>query len=217
MREIKAIVFDFDGVIAESVNVKTEAFAALFESYGKDVVGQVVEYHLINGGVSRFEKIRYYYKNILQKPLSEEELDKLCDRFSNIVVDKVVNSPFVPGAKEFLEKYYQRYKFYVVSGTPQDELRQIVKRKNLERFFRKVMGSPRNKTELTKETLSQDNFDRNQVVFIGDAITDYEAACNTGIKFVGRVPKGQKNPFSKDILVIENLFGLENILGKLQM
>ena len=53
---IKAIIFDFDGVIAESVNVKTEAFASLYEPYGKDVVNKVEQHHLANGGVSRFEK-----------------------------------------------------------------------------------------------------------------------------------------------------------------
>jgi len=217
MEEIKAVIFDFDGVIAESVDVKTEAYATLFESYGKDVVRQVVDYHLRNGGVSRFDKIRYYYKNILREPLSENKLGELCNRFSDIVVDKVVNSPFVPGAKEFLKKYYQIYKFFLVSGTPQDEMQMIVKRKRLEKFFEEVLGSPREKTELTKEIISQNGFDITQVVFVGDAITDYEAAYNTGVRFIGRVPQGQRSPFPENTLVVQNLFNLENILKKLQI
>mgnify|MGYP006077874289 FL=1 len=54
MNKIKAIIFDYDGVIAESVNVKTEAFAELYKPYGTDIVQKVIKHHEANGGVSRF-------------------------------------------------------------------------------------------------------------------------------------------------------------------
>ena len=59
-RMIKNIIFDYDGTIADSVNIKTEAFAELYRNYGKDIESKVVKYHLNNGGVSRFEKFKYY-------------------------------------------------------------------------------------------------------------------------------------------------------------
>ena len=57
---LKGIVFDFDGVIAESVQVKTNAFAELYGPFGNDVVQKVISHHEANGGVSRYEKIKYY-------------------------------------------------------------------------------------------------------------------------------------------------------------
>ncbi|MGB9498885.1 MAG: hypothetical protein ACKVE4_03865 [Dissulfuribacterales bacterium] len=59
----QAIFFDFDGVIFDSVNVKTDAFANMFEVYGAEVRDAVVKYHLDNGGVSRMEKFKYYYRH----------------------------------------------------------------------------------------------------------------------------------------------------------
>ena len=56
---IKNIIFDFDGVILDSVNIKTEAFYKLFEQYGSKIANQVVDYHIINGGMSRFKKFEY--------------------------------------------------------------------------------------------------------------------------------------------------------------
>ena len=53
---IKAIFWDFDGVIADSVNVKTDAFYELYLPYGKNIAEKVKEYHLANGGFS-FQKI----------------------------------------------------------------------------------------------------------------------------------------------------------------
>ena len=63
---MKRVFFDFDGVILDSVDVKTKAFGKMFEAYGSDVQKEVVQYHLENCGVSRFEKFRYYYENILE-------------------------------------------------------------------------------------------------------------------------------------------------------
>ena len=40
----KAILFDFDGVLVECMNVKTEAFVQLFKIYGDDIVKKAVSY-----------------------------------------------------------------------------------------------------------------------------------------------------------------------------
>ena len=58
---IKAIVFDFDGVLAESANLKTRAFSDLFKGEDEETVRQIVAYHLKNAGVSRFEKFKIIY------------------------------------------------------------------------------------------------------------------------------------------------------------
>ena len=53
---VKNIFFDFDGVIADSVNVKTEAFEKIYLPYGKEIAEKVINHHRENGGMSRFEK-----------------------------------------------------------------------------------------------------------------------------------------------------------------
>ena len=37
---------------------------------GGGVIGTSVAYHLANGGISRYEKFRYYYVNILKKKIN---------------------------------------------------------------------------------------------------------------------------------------------------
>ena len=69
----KAVIFDFDGVLVESVDVKTNAFKKLFEKEPEEVVEKIIEYHLKNGGISRFEKFRYYYRHFLKRPLSKKK------------------------------------------------------------------------------------------------------------------------------------------------
>ena len=50
-------IFDFDGTIAESNILKTEAFRHAASEYGEDISDWFVEYHKQNGGVTRQVKI----------------------------------------------------------------------------------------------------------------------------------------------------------------
>ena len=106
---IKNIFFDFDGVIAESVNAKTAAFEEMYLPYGRDISSKVVEYHKFHGGVSRYEKFKYFHKEFLNEVINQEKVDELAIQFSNIVLDKVINSDEVLGANYFIEKYYTKF------------------------------------------------------------------------------------------------------------
>ena len=74
---IKNIFFDFDGVIAESVSAKTDAFNEMYLPYGKDVADKVVEYHKLHGGVSRYEKFKYFHKEFLNEIINRISIDSL--------------------------------------------------------------------------------------------------------------------------------------------
>ena len=99
--KFELIFWDFDGVIKESVSVKTDAFVELFQSYGKDVCNKVKQHHIENGGMSRFNKIPLYleWSNIAP---TNERVDDMCAKFSGIVKNKVINSAWVPGVERFL-------------------------------------------------------------------------------------------------------------------
>lgn len=209
---IKTVIFDFDGVLVESVDVKTKAFAELFQGYGPQVVQQVVDYHLANGGVSRFEKFKYYYREILREPLSEAKLNVLCQQFSSIVIEQIVNAPFVEGAAAFLNQNYGKYDLFVVSATPQDEIKGIIKRRGMNLYFQGVFGSPRGKDLLTQDILNSNTYEPNEVVFVGDAMSDYEAAQKVGIHFITRVSPGGVNPFPGETITISNLSELANAI-----
>jgi len=198
----KAIVFDFDGVILESMDIKTQAFRDLFRDY-PDHLDDIVRLHVENGGMSRFEKFRIIYRDFFKKPLDVKQLEELGARFSDLVFQKVLSCPFVPGAERFLEKYSQTHLLFVASGTPEPELVQIVEKRGLGRFFRGVYGSPRSKAEIVRQILAQQGLHPSEVLFVGDALGDYRSAAETSVAFVGRAPAGSQNPFpQEDVLTI---------------
>jgi phosphoglycolate phosphatase-like HAD superfamily hydrolase len=187
MKTIRAVIFDFDGVIAESVNVKTEAFAELYAAYGEEVKKQVVAYHLEHGGMPRFDKFRYFHNRILGRDLLDGEMERLCGEFSRLVFRKVVEAPYVPGAYEFISTGFQAFDQFISSGTPDEEIKAIVRERCLTRFFLDVLGSPESKADHVRKIMETRGYEKKEVVFIGDAISDRDAARANDISFIARL------------------------------
>jgi len=198
----EAVFFDFDGVILDSVEVKTKAFAEMFRDYGTEIEKAVVEYHINNSGVSRFKKFRYYYENILQIPIDKEKIGELAQKFSDLVLEKVVNSPFIPGALETLNQLAEEnIPVYIVTGTPCDEIKVIVEKKNLSHLVRGTHGSPKEKDDIIKDILTRNGYQNERCMLIGDAMTDYKAAQKTGVCFLGIVKEGRLSIFPEGTTV----------------
>jgi HAD superfamily hydrolase (TIGR01549 family) len=198
----EAVFFDFDGVILDSVDVKTKAFAKMFSQYGPEVEKAVVEYHLNNGGVSRFDKFRYYYEELLKKPVTDTMIQSLSTQFSNFVVKGVLASPFIPGAKDSLKFLNGNgVPCYIVSATPDDEIRLIVERKGLKEYFEEIHGSPKKKWAICQEIINKKQYNPQNCLFVGDSISDFDAASKNGTCFLGIVKDGVISTFPDGVPV----------------
>jgi len=201
---IKSVIFDFDGVICESMDIKTRAFAHLFRNYPDDIVQKVVNFHLDNGGMSRFEKFRIIYRDFLQQELSDEEENRLGNEFSEFCYKEVVRCPYVAGVEDFLENNYKKYLLYIVTGTPEAEMNNIIDDRGLRKYFRGVYGAPSKKGELIIKILRENKLEPEEAVMIGDSTTDYEGAKQAGVKFIGRIAPDGYDPFKAADIEIEN-------------
>ena len=185
--QIRAVVYDFDGVILESAGVKTDAFVELYAAHGADVVARVRAHHLANLGISRFKKFAWIAEHVLGQPLSDAESAALGVRFSDLALAKVLAAPFVPGAEAALAAVAARgLPMFVASGTPVDELRMIVERRGLAAWFREVHGAPREKPEVLRDVMARHGLVPDDVLFIGDGMSDYKAARAVGTPFLAR-------------------------------
>ena len=187
MTRIRAVVFDFDGVILESADVKTDAFVELYADHGSAVVDRVRAHHLANLGISRFKKFAWIAENVLGRSLSDEDSAALGRRFSDLAMAKVLSAPLVPGAEAALAALAALgMPAFVASGTPQDELRMIVSHRGLNASFHEVHGAPREKPEIVRDVLARHHLSPDHVLFIGDGMSDYRAACEVGTEFLAR-------------------------------
>ena len=207
---IKAIIFDVDGVLIESAEIKTRAFELLFADY-PDEVGKIVDYHEKNAGISRYVKFRHFYEKILGEELSPRKEMELGERFSRIVLQQVLKAPLVPGALDFLSRNKDRYHLFIASGTPEEELQDIVTRRQLSHFFQEINGSPRQKSEIIEGILDRYSFQKKECAFVGDAESDRMAAEKAGIFFIARITPG--NQYLQDCRwQVNDLTSLDDIL-----
>ena len=202
------IFFDFDGVLVESVEIKNHAFRNLYAEHGEDVVDKVLSHHVEHGGLSRIVKIRHCHWAFLGIDLTDQDLFALAARFADDVEELVAACPFVKGTMEMLAAMRMERRLYIVSGTPEDELQRIVARRGMTAYFDGVYGSPRLKEEIVATVLAYNGVAPGDTLFVGDAMTDYRAARNTGVPFVGRVADSKSNPFPSGTAVISDMTGL---------
>jgi len=205
----QATFLDFDGVVLESTSVKTESFGELFESYGLDVKSQVVQLHLRNRGLSRHEKFKMIYRDILDKTINEGIISDLAASFSDRVFKKLLKCSFVEGVQGFLERALtENHPVYVLSAAPQGELEQIIEHKNLRPYFQGVYGIPMTKVEAGRTILGQNRYDPKSVRFVGDSLHDYDAAMALNVVFIGRWVNEDPHAFPKGVEVIRDFRGL---------
>ena len=186
----KNIIFDCDGVILNSNSIKTEAFVQLAKPFGEANTLNLINYHRKNGGISRYKKFDYFVKNILGNKMEkkndkeiQELIKRLCDRYSEIVFDSLVNAELAFGLK-FLRQKLKYSDWLIVSGGDQDELRKVFEKKSIANYFNKgIYGSPESKYEIFKKCLFNKLIDKRSL-FIGDSKLDYEVANHFGIDFV---------------------------------
>lgn len=196
-KHLQAVFFDFDGVLVDSITLKTQAFYTLFKAYPLEAVDEIVEYHRQHGGVSRVLKIRYAFESILKLPLGDDQLNELARRYEELVVQQVISAPWIAGAQQTLETLVDTCPLFLISGTPQTELQNIIDNRSMSHYFREVLGSPVTKIEHLHNLLQGYSLQPERCAFVGDARTDMHAAECHGIPFIGiqgeyQFPKGTR-------------------------
>jgi phosphoglycolate phosphatase len=199
-----AIIFDFDGVVLDSAEIKAQAFAEIYSDHGKQWTEAILDYQRQHGGISRREKFAYFDMEILGRAPTQERLLSLSNRFTGIVLEKILVAPFIPGAREFLEAAWGSSRLFVVSGTPQDELIEIVRQRALNRYFEAIIGAPTTKLKAFKSIL-EIGFRPETVVAIGDSATECSAAREVGIPFLGIRGGPSPTTFPENVVTLPDL------------
>lgn len=182
---IKNIIFDFDGVILDSMPIRTEGFKKIFENYDNKKVEELISFHLINGGLSRFVKIKYFFEELLETSISEEEINFFADKYSKIMKEKLINEKYLIRETVDFIKNNNNIKMFIASGSEEKELRLINESLQLSKYFLGIFGSPKNKIDIVKSIIQDNKLNKNETILIGDSINDYDAAIKNDIRFFG--------------------------------
>ena len=204
MSRIRAVVLDFDGVIAESNAIKNGAFEEFFALYPAHQESMRA-FHQEHHAKPRRFKFTYYAQELSGLADDTEAIEQMAAKFSTLLSDKVIRCAEVPGARQFLEEFHSLVPLYISSMTPHEELLRIVEARGLMPFIKQAFGNPPHaKDVVVRQVLAWEGLQPQEVVFVGDSASDYEVALNTGLVFMGR-DSGQVFP-DTDLTLYADLY-----------
>jgi phosphoglycolate phosphatase-like HAD superfamily hydrolase len=182
----KVILWDFDGVLMNSNEIRDLGFEKVLSSYPKHEVEELMIYHRKNGGLSRYVKFRYFFEVVRSEEVTDQKINELAEAFSIVMKELLVDSSLlIQDSLGFVEQNALIKTMHIVSGSDQIELRYLCQKMNIENYFKSIHGSPTPKKQLVKEIIEQHSYDKSEIILIGDSINDYEAAQENNIAFCG--------------------------------
>lgn len=206
------IIFDFDGVLAETNQIRIEGFKDLFSSYPVEAQDSIISFACANGGLSRYVKIRHFFETILSQQVSDEQVTKLAAEYSAIVKDKIIDADAVCGSCEFLAQWVNRRDFAIISGSDELELISVCASRGIAHYFAHIFGSPETKQENFQRLFDVSGWQRQDCLFVGDTKNDLNAAKDSGVPFIAR-DSGLEVWLPGEVKVISDLTELETNLS----
>lgn len=183
IQEYQTLVFDCDGVVLNSNKIKTQAFYEATKHFGHEPAQALVEYHVANGGISRYAKIHYFITQILKQEFDPTLNEDLLQRFAQAVKDGLMSCEVAEGLDQ-LKAQTPNANWLIVSGGDQQELRDVFAARDLAKYFEGgIFGSPDTKDTILARELENGNISRS-ALFLGDSKYDYQAAKTAELDFV---------------------------------
>ncbi|RUR46001.1 HAD family hydrolase [Vreelandella populi] len=181
--EYQTLIFDCDGVVLNSNCVKTDAFYQAALPYGEAAAQALVDYHVQNGGVSRYKKFAHFLESIVKPKQFGPTLEELLKSYADKVYEGLMNCEIAPGL-ERLKETTPASRWMIVSGGDQAELRRVFAARSIECFFNGgIFGSPDTKDDILNREIANSNI-QEPALFLGDSKYDYYASSKANIDFI---------------------------------
>lgn len=181
----KTMVFDCDGVILNSNQLKIQAYFDTAIKFGATEIQaqELVDYHVLLGGISRYTKFEYFLRQILKQAVTDVAMQQLFDDFGHEVERLLSDCEIAPGLADF-RAATSGVRWLVVSGGDQTELGKIFATRGIASMFDAgIFGSPDNKDEILRRELANENIIL-PALYLGDSKYDHVASTNAGIDFI---------------------------------
>jgi len=210
------LIFDFDGVIADSNPLRTQAFADALEGYPEPAVAQLLDYHRKNGGISRYRKFDLFFTDFLQRTPLANEKEEILQRFTK-GIRRALHDPqiLIEDSVGYIRARQEDYRVHIASASDGKELREACHQLGIDNLFESINGTPPlDKADMLESILSRFSIASDGAIYVGDSVNDREAASRAGLRFFG-----YRNPElceGADSDYLDSVFELDDHVAPLQ-
>jgi beta-phosphoglucomutase-like phosphatase (HAD superfamily) len=216
---LKAIIFDFDGIIAHTEPIHLKAFQATLGDYDMEMTeGEYFDKYLAYDDKTFFREL-FKDRGIESGELTIDEMMSVKSaHFDNLIIG---NIQLLPGVRELIKSVGHKYPLAIGSGALGVEIRQILEHARLEGYFKVIVSA--DEVERSKpapdvfiEALSRMNqaFVDSGIIYaenclvIEDSVSGIEAALSSGMKCLAITNSYPADKLSQAHLVKDSLEGL---------
>ena len=178
----KAFVFDFDGTLVDSNEIKRSGFEHVFSEYPGRMAEIRAHCRTLNHTI-RGEKFRFVCERILHIEYTAERERSLHERYAAYTTESVARAPELPGAAQFVRQVQDR-PTALLSSTPHEILLEILRRKGWQSMFQVIQGAPVIKREWLQGYRKSIGCAAQEILFFGDTDEDADSARDVGCEFV---------------------------------
>jgi len=180
----KSILFDCDGVILNSNQVKKDAYFKVASSHYEDSLAKLlVEYLIKNTGNPREFFFNHFINNIVPSRVLGPSVNQLVSEVSTEIYQGLMDCEIDSSIYELREKTHHS-KWFVVSGGVQNELIEVFKKRSLLGLFDGgIYGGPMTKYEILK-SLFENKLIELPSLYIGDSQFDFEVSEKFNLDFI---------------------------------
>lgn len=183
----QTVLFDFDGVLANTNSLKTDCFQRITSGWGNKVSSEFVEWHKENGGLSRYEKLAHFLNLLDPQPSVSKDLalKQLVEEFATCVRNSLKTLPETTNILGDWRIAMPSQSWGIVSGFDEEQLKALIDDLPLiqsDFFDLGVHGSPMSKFDIVERLISNNQL-RYPIVFFGDGQVDYRCALEMGFDF----------------------------------
>ncbi|MCA9488132.1 MAG: HAD family hydrolase [Nanoarchaeota archaeon] len=165
---LKAIIFDFDGVLFDDYEEHYQAYKKRYKDMTRKLHSKAYEGNILEAkeNLLKIKNKSFVVKNFLQGILMKKGIRK--------------------EALRFLKKNKKDYSYFIVTAASEDFINYYLLRKKLTNLFKMIMGkeSGKYKVDKMKKFLKENKLKKNEVVFVTDTLGDIKEAKKVGIKTI---------------------------------
>ena len=173
LSKYKNVILDFDGVILDANSQrKLNMKLVLDENLNQELSILTYDYFSKNSGVSRNVKLGKFIND-------EFVLNKVLKEYYELNLSTLPKCQLVNGVKEFIMKYHNSKKIFILTGADEEEVKILVSNKNLNNYIFYLGGGPKSKIQHLKEIQLEGD-----TIFFGDSKYDNFTASEYKFDFV---------------------------------
>ncbi|ANN15911.1 hypothetical protein SD37_09825 [Amycolatopsis orientalis] len=183
------VIFDLDGVLVDSNEMKAQCIRATFAAFPEELVGEFVEEFRRTFGRSRREHFSWFHSRSIRHGLAEANAEEFyltyAGIYANLLATSYPRAPLCAHADRLVIRLSTRgVPLHVATGTLTAEANAVLKHAGLGAAFHSVLGGEEPKARRIEQILATSGVAPGEAVLLGDTRQDALAADEAGCDFV---------------------------------